>query len=256
MSAGETVPVSVVIAARNEAANIAACILSAAWATEIIVVEDGSTDDTVRLAAAAGARVLSHPFSTIGEQRNAAIESAREEWILVIDADERASAALASEVRAAIASGRLDAYRIPRRNFFLGREVKHGGWGRDIPVRLFRRDARYNASRVHEHVEVAGTVGQLSRCLTHEPYPTIDSWFEKLDRYSKWWADDRFERGQRATAITVVIRPPLRFLSMYLIRGGWMDGAAGAILACMASTSVMAKYARLWALGRRGRPLD
>lgn len=256
MRAGETVPVSVVIAARNESANIAACIASAAWAREIIVVEDGSTDDTARLAAEAGARVLSHPFSTIGAQRNAAIESAREDWILVIDADERASGALASEVRAAIASGSPGAYRIPRRNYFLGSEVRHGGWGRDMPVRLFRRDARYDASRVHEHVEVTGTVGQLSECLTHEPYPTFDTWFEKLGRYSKWWADDRFERGQRATAITVVVRPPLRFISMYLIRGGWMDGAAGAVLACMASTSVMAKYARLWALGLRGRPAD
>lgn len=253
MSADETVAVSVVIAARNEAANIAACIDSVRWAREIMVVEDGSSDDTVRIAAAAGARVLQHPFSTIGGQRNAAIEAAAEDWILVVDADERASRELGSEVAAAIASGGPDAYRVTRRNFFFGREVRHGGWQRDRPVRLFRRTGRYNASRVHEHVEVAGAVGELAHALTHEPYPTIGSWFEKLDRYSGWWADDRFERGRRASAMTVVVRPPLRFLSMYVIRGGWMDGAAGAVLACMASTSVMAKYARLWALGRRNR---
>lgn len=258
MSASGTVAVSVVIAARNEAANVAACIASASWAREIVVVEDGSTDDTARIASDAGARVMRHPFSTIGGQRNAAIESAGEEWILVLDADERATPGLGSEVASVIASvpasGGPDAYRVSRRNFFLGREIRHGGWERDRPVRLFRRSARYDGSRVHEHVDVHGPIGDLSQPLTHEPYPTLDAWFEKFDRYSRWWAEDRFERGRRASAAMVVIRPPLRFLGMYVIRGGWMDGAAGAVLACMAAASVMAKYARLWALGLRNPP--
>ncbi len=253
MSAGETVPVSVVIAARNEAANIAACIESVRWAREIIVVEDGSTDETAQLATAAGARVLEHPFETIGNQRNAAIEAAAQDWILVVDADERGSRTLGLEVADAVKSSTYEAFRIPRRNFFLGREVKHGGWERDKPVRLFRRSIRYNASRVHEHVDFDGPTGELKSPLSHEPYPTIDSYFGKLDRYSKWWAEDRHDRGKRASAFTVVARPPMRFLTMYLIRGGCLDGAPGAILACMASTSVMAKYARLWALGRKTR---
>ena len=226
------------------------------WAREIIVVEDGSTDHTPQIADASGARVLHHAFETIGGQRNAAIDAARENWILVVDADERGSRPLALDVAQAIESGEADAYRIPRRNFFLGREVKHGGWQRDKPVRLFRRTVRYNASRVHEHVEVSGLIGELKADLIHEPYPTIDIYFEKLDRYSKWWAEDRLERGKRVGAATVVVRPPLRFLTMYIVRGGFLDGAAGAVLACMASTSVMAKYARLWALGRRRRATD
>ena len=244
------------IAARNEAANITACIESVRWAREIIVVEHGSSDDTVLLAELAGARVVNHGFETIGGQRNVAIEGATQDWILVVDADERGSRSLALDVARAIVSSDVAAYRVPRRNFFLGREVKHGGWQSDKPVRLFRKSVRYNASRVHEHVEVSGPIGELKAELIHEPYPTIDSWFEKLDRYSKWWAEDRHERGTRVGAATVVVRPPLRFLTMYVVRGGFLDGAAGAVLACMASTSVMAKYARLWALGRRKRAAD
>ena len=247
------VPVTVVIAARDEAANIEACLRSVAWANEAIVVEHGSSDNTASLAAAAGATVLVNPFVTIGLQRNAAIERASSEWILVLDADERASPAVGSEIEALLRAPRFDAYRVPRRNLFLGKEVSHGGWESDRPIRLFRSRIRYNSSRVHEHVEFVGETGDLSSALLHEPYRDLDSWFEKLGRYSRWWAEDRLERGKRGSIGSVVARPPLRFITMYLVRGGWMDGARGALLASMAATSVMAKYARLWEMTRGDR---
>ena len=241
------------IAARNEAANIGACIDSVRWAREILVVEDGSTDDTRSIAEREGATVVLNPFVTIGLQRNVAISRAQSSWILVLDADERASPQLESEVARVISSTEFEAYRIPRRNFFLGAEVRHGGWESDRPVRLFRSSLRYNDNRVHEHVELTGRVGELSSHLTHEPYASLDSWFEKLGRYSKWWAEDRYDKGRRVGAGSVTVRPPLRFLTMFLVRGGWKDGARGAVLASMASASVMAKYAQLWAMniGRR-----
>src|SRR5215208_4255084 len=170
----EKLPVSVVIAARNEAANIVACVESVSWAYEILVVEDGSSDDTVSLAQQAGAAVIANPFVTIGLQRNAAIQRAKSEWILVIDADERASPEAGREVGEVISAPRFDAYRVPRRNFFLGAEVKHGGWEIDRPVRLFRSRLRYNASSVLVHVEVSGEVGELHTALTHEPYASLD----------------------------------------------------------------------------------
>jgi glycosyltransferase involved in cell wall biosynthesis len=238
-----------VIAARDEAANIQACVASVSWAREVIVVENDSSDETIQLARGAGATVMSHPFRTIGGQRNAAIERAATDWIFVVDADERGSPALGEEIDRVVASpGGYDAFRVPRRNFFLGREVKHGGWASDRPIRLFRSTQRYNASRVHEHVDVGGEVGELRGPLTHTPYASFDDYFEKLDRYSRWWAQDRHERGRRAGVLSVMFRPPARFVSMYVLRGAWMDGAAGAVLSALAATSVMAKYARLWGL--------
>jgi glycosyltransferase involved in cell wall biosynthesis len=228
-------------------------VASVRWAREAIVVENDSSDDTVELATRAGAMVMSHQFTTIGAQRNAAIERAVSDWILVVDADERGSPALGDEIRGVLASREgCDAYRVPRRNFFLGREVKHGGWASDRPIRLFRSTLRYNPSRVHEHVDVKGEIGELSEPLAHSTYTSLDDYFEKLDRYSRWWAEDRYERGQRAGPLSVVFRPPARFVSMYLLRGGWMDGGAGAVLCALAAASVMAKYARLWALGAKG----
>lgn len=252
MSSQEPVAVTVVIAARNEAANIADCIASVNWAAEIVVVENDSTDDTISKARGAGAKVVSNPFETIGGQRNAAIETASSEWILVVDADERGSIDLGEEIGATIADATYYAYRVPRQNFFLGSEVRHGGWDRDRPIRLFRSHLRYDGSRVHEHVVVSGDVGELRSTLSHEPYPSIDNYLEKLERYSRWWAEDKYERGKRTSPISVWIRSRLRFAKMYFLKLGFLDGEAGVILAALASTSVMTKYARLWELQKRG----
>lgn len=250
------VAVSVVIAARNAAAHIGPCVASVAcWADEVLVVENDSTDDTVLLAAVEGATVFSHPFATIGGQRNAAITRARNDWVLVLDADERCTAALADEVaRVVDAPGEVEAYRVRRRNFFLGREIRHGGWERDRPVRLFRRHLRYDPRPVHEHVVLRYPASELTAPLLHYTYASLDEYFEKFGRYSAWWAEQSFERGRRVGAATVLLRPPARFVSMYLLRLGFLDGAHGLVLAVLAAMSVGAKYARLWGLGRAAGP--
>lgn len=240
--------VTAVIAAHNESANIEACIASVEWAREVIVVENDSSDDTADRARAAGATVISPGFTTIGAARNNAIVRARTGWILVVDADERCTPELAEEIRAVIAAaGDVSAFRVPRRNFFLGKEVRHGGWGSDKPIRLFRRDLRYNANLVHEHVDVTnGSIGEVRQRLLHYTYSSLDHYFEKFDRYSRWWAEQNFAKGRRGSVGAIVFKPPARFVSMYLLRGGFRDGARGVVLACLAAASVMAKYARLW----------
>jgi (heptosyl)LPS beta-1,4-glucosyltransferase len=240
--------VTAVIAAHDESANIEACIASVDWAREIIVVENDSTDDTIDRARGAGATVISPPFTTIGAARNNAIVRARTGWIFVLDADERCTPELAAEIGEVVSgSGNVPAYRVPRRNFFLGREIRHGGWGSDKPIRLFRRDLRYNANLVHEHVDVTpASVGEVSNSLLHYTYVSLDQYFEKFDRYSRGWAEQNFARGRRGTAAAVVFKPPARFIGMYLLKGGFRDGARGLVLACLAAASVMAKYARLW----------
>jgi glycosyltransferase involved in cell wall biosynthesis len=247
----ERVPCSVVIAAKNEADEIADCIASVAWAAEVIVVENDSTDDTVAIATGAGAVAFSHPFTTIGRQRNAAIARARHEWILVVDADERGTPQLRDEVARVVARSGVDvAFRVRRRNIFLDREIRHGGWERDRPVRLFRSRMRYDERPVHEHVITDGVVGELSEPLIHFPYASLAEYFAKLDRYSRWWSEQSFARGRRTSAWTIAVRPPARFVSMYVLRLGFLDGARGVIVAALAAMSVAAKYARLWELQR------
>jgi (heptosyl)LPS beta-1,4-glucosyltransferase len=248
----ERVPCSVVIAAKDESAEIADCIASVAWASEVIVVENDSADDTVDVAHRAGAVVFSHPFTTIGRQRNAAIAHARHEWILVVDADERGTPQLGDEVRAVVTRPDGDvAFRVRRRNFFLGREIRHGGWERDRPVRLFRSRMRYDERPVHEHVMTDGPVGELREPLIHYPYASLGEYFAKLDRYSRWWAEQNFARGRRTHAWTIAFKPPAKFFSMYVARAGFLDGAAGLIVAVLAAMSVAAKYARLWEVQRQ-----
>ncbi|MDP9205300.1 MAG: glycosyltransferase family 2 protein [Gemmatimonadota bacterium] len=247
--------VTAVIAAHDESENIEKCIASVEWASEVIVVENDSIDDTVDRARGAGATVISPKFTTIGAARNQAIERARTPWILVVDADERCTPELAAEIRNIVdAQPSYSAFRVPRRNFFLGKEIRHGGWGTDRPVRLFKRELRYDASLVHEHVNVTGETGTLSSALLHYTYVSLDQYFEKFNRYSRWWAEQNHARGRRGSAAAVVFKPPARFVSMYFLRGGFLDGAHGLVLACLAAASVMAKYARLWQMGlRNGR---
>jgi glycosyltransferase involved in cell wall biosynthesis len=248
-----TVPVTVVIAARDEADEIAACIASVSWAAEVLVVENDSRDDTVARATAAGAHVFSHPFTTIGAQRNAAIARAAYDWILVVDADERGTDGLAREVAMIVAGhGRGDAWRAPRRNFFFGREIRHGGWERDRPVRLFRHTLRYDERPVHEHLVTTTPPSVLREPLLHTPYASLDEYFEKLRRYSRSWAEQHAARGRRATVADLVLRPAGRFVAMLVLRGGWRDGVHGVVLATLAAVSVAAKYAQLWALRRPG----
>ena len=252
LSGSRSADVTAVIAAHNEAANIEACIESVKWAAEIIVVENDSTDDTIARARNAGATVVSPRFTTIGAARNNGIERAKTPWILAIDADERCTPELAKEIGAMLASGTTcAAFRLPRRNHFLGSEIRHGGWGTDRPIRLFRREMRYNSSQVHEHVDVIGETGQMQGSLLHYTYTSLDQYFEKFDRYSRWWAQQNYARGRRAGAASVLFRPPARFFRMYLLKGGFRDGARGLVLACFAAASVMAKYARLWEMSIR-----
>jgi glycosyltransferase involved in cell wall biosynthesis len=240
--------VTAVIAAHDESANVEACVASVEWAREVIVVENDSADDTIDRARAAGATVISPKFTTIGTARNHGIERAKTAWIFVLDADERCTPELAEEISHVVNEpGGARTFRVPRRNFFLGKEIRHGGWGSDKPIRLFRRELRYNADLVHEHVDVtAGAIGEVGNKLLHYRYISLDQYFEKFDRYSRWWAEQSFARGRRGTVAAVFFKPPARFVSMYLLKGGFRDGAHGLVLACLAAASVMAKYARLW----------
>jgi len=247
------VPVTVVIAAHNEALQIEECVRSVAWAAEVLVVENDSSDDTIALAKAAGATVFSHSFRSIGTQRNAAIARARHDWVLVVDADERATAALGVEVGRRIGEPAAEAFRVRRRNWFLGREIRHSGWDRDRPVRLFRSTLRYDERPVHEHVLTKSEPGILDEALLHRPYSNLSEFFEKLGRYSRDWAVQNHARGKRVWLPSLLVRPQARFLTTLVLRGGWRDGWQGVAISALAAVSVASKYAHLWALQNESR---
>lgn len=243
------VALSVVIPTLDEEARIREALAGLDWADEIIVVDGGSADRTVALAEAAGARVQVVRGTTIAGQRNAGIAAARHEWVLALDADERVSPELRDELRDVVASRppMHAAYRMKFRNMYLGRELKHGPWGRDWHVRLFRRERRFVTSRVHEHLEPIADVGTLTGTVIHYPYRDIAHHVAKIVKYARWGAEDLRGRGRRAGVWELTARPAWRFGRDYIIWSGWRDGTAGLIAACLSAFAAFLKYAFLFA---------
>ena len=243
--------ISVVIVAKNEAHDIVACLESAAWAKERLVVDTGSTDATADLAAAAGARVLRHEWLGYAATKNAAFSQAQGDWVLSLDADERVSSALAQEL-VALARGGSDhaAFAIPRRFYFLGRWLKHGGCYPDYQLRFFRRGrASYGSELIHERLHLDGSAGHCRGHLDHHSYPTISEYLAKLDEYSTLWARQAHTAGRRGSwyhSLALLSG----FGSRYLLRGGFLDGRAGLTWAVMAGLHSYFKYAKLAELSR------
>ena len=249
--AGARGPVSIVIPTLDEAAQIEECIGPLHWADEILVADGGSRDGTVAAARAAGATVLEGTGPTIAAQRNAAIAQARNLWIFALDADERIPDALRLEVAAAVREPRHAAYKVRRLNFYLGRELTRGRWGRDWVTRLFTRDRRYVERRVHEGLEAVPELGTLEAPLIHIPYRDLGHQIDKINRYARWGAEDLFDRGTRASLWDLTGHPLGRFLRAYLLHGAWLDGQSGFVTSVLGGYTCFLKYAHLWALERK-----
>jgi glycosyltransferase involved in cell wall biosynthesis len=242
-------PLSVLVPAKNEIRNLRDCLQSVRWADEVVVVDSGSTDGTLDAARAAADRVLEHEYVNSATQKNWALPQLTHRWALVVDADERVTPALRAEIEAVLCDpARLDGYWIRRSNHFLGKPIRSAGWQRDKVLRLFDRTrGAYEPLHVHAEVVVSsGRVGFLREPLLHHTYRDLDQYFEKFDRYTRWSADDLRERGVRASAARLLLRPPLRFLRMYVLEGGFREGRHGIVLCGLAAFSVFMKYARRW----------
>jgi len=243
-------PVSVVIITLNEASRLKDALDSVAWADERIVVDSGSTDDTVAIARANADRVEVRSWTGYADQKNYAASLARHDWILSLDADERVTPALAAEIGALMAgSPGAEAFRIPRVTFHLGRWVRTTDWYPDYQLRLYdRRAARWTGRHVHEAVTVDGKTGQLRGELEHYAYRDIADHLETIDRYTTLAARQMQENGRRAGLLQMAGHPPLAFLRNYLAHGGIRDGAAGFIISAMNAYYVFLKFAKLWEL--------
>lgn len=241
-------PVTVAIAALNEAAHICEAVSAARWASEVIVVDGGSTDGTPVLARSVGAKVLEIPRRTIAAQRDAGIVAARCMWILALDADERVSTDLRDELEAVLAAPQHEAYRLRLKSTCLEGELKHGHWGRDWHVRLFSRDRRFVEKRVHESLEAIDNVGSLSAQLEHTPDRDLTRHIEKIIRYARLGAEDLYANGRRAGVLDITAVPAWRFFREYVIFSGWRDGRPGLVVAALGACAALFKYAYLFAI--------
>lgn len=237
---------SVVIVAKNESRNIVDCVASASFADEVLVLDSGSTDNTAALAEGAGARVVRTDWPGYGPQVARGFELARGDWVLSLDADERISPALRDEVQAAIASGTHAGWRLPRLSEFCGRFIRHGGWRPDYTLRLGRRErSGFTDHFLHAHMTVDGSIGDLQSSLVHYSYPDLHDVLEKLDRYSTGHARDLHARGKSASLSKAVVHGLFAFVRTYLLRGGFLDGRHGLMLAIYNAEYTYYKYLKL-----------
>jgi glycosyltransferase involved in cell wall biosynthesis len=249
-------PLSVALLAHNEEVNLPATLKSIAWADEIVVVDADSSDATATIAAELGARVIHLPNrSNLNINKNIAIENCSHEWVLVLDADESIPPALAGEILQEIENPRHDGYFIPRRNWILGRWVRHGGQYPDLQLRLIRRAvARFPEKHVHERIQVKGSVGRLSNPLDHFPYPTIAQMMRKGIFYADFEAQFRRNTARTSPLVfiyQILIRPPFRFIRRYFFKGGFLDGIPGLAISFFDVFNNVVRWLRLWELQRK-----
>ena len=245
-------PFSVVIITKNAATQLAACLESAAFADEILVVDSGSDDGTAELAAARGARVIQKAWLGFGAQKQFAVEAARHDWVLCLDADERVSERLHASVLAALAVPAAQAYSMPRCNRFMGRWLRHGEGYPDWSLRLFHRGhARWSDDPVHEKVLTAAPVARLQGDLLHDTAESLDAYLKKQERYTTLAAESLFRAGKRGGFARMLLSPALRFFKFYFLRLGFLDGLPGLVHIAIGCRNSFGKYAKLRALQER-----
>jgi len=247
---------SAVMIAKNAEPTIEAALKSVRFCDEIIVVVDSaSTDATESIARRLANRVEVRDWIGYGPAKRAVVDLANGQWIFSIDSDEEVSHELAGSICDTLTeepSG-AKAFRIKRRTRFLGRWMKHGDWGRDRVVRLFRKDAaQFSDEPVHESVQAPGPKPVLRGYLLHEGDQDISTYLIRLDRYTTLAAEALHKTGRRSGYLSILCRPLFKFLQAYFIRLGLLDGWQGLVLAWYSAVYVFTKYAKLKALDRQG----
>jgi glycosyltransferase involved in cell wall biosynthesis len=244
---------SVTIITKDEESDIGAALASVAWADEVLVVDARSSDRTVDIARAAGARVVVREWPGYIAQKNFAAGEATHDWILSLDADERVTPELARDIAQTLQNPTCAAYRVPRLTWHLGRWIRGTDWYPDYQTRLYdRRAAQWTGKYVHEAVAVTGTVGALRGELQHFAYRDIADHLETIDRYTGYAARQMFEAGRRASLADLVLHPPFAFVRNYLLKGGYRLGTVGVIVSAMNAYYVFLKFAKLWELQTGG----
>ena len=237
----------------NEEENVKQYVESLSFVDEIIFVDSQSTDKTVEIAEKMGVKVIQRTFDDFSNQRNFAISQAKNDWIVFFDLDEIMTENLENEIKQIITSPTDKvAFFVKRNFFFLGKQMKFGGWQNDKAIRLFnKKHCEYNGNLVHEEVKADGKIGVLKSKLNHYSYKNFDNYNDKLNLYSKLQAENLYNKKAKPSIYHFIFRPSYRFLWQYLFRFGIIDGKVGFILAYVHSFSVFKRYLQLWMMYRK-----
>ncbi len=244
-------PITVTMITLNEEEKIARAIKSVEWASEIIVVDSGSTDKTREIAEALGAKVLIHAWEGYGQQKNFAQDQAAYDWVLNLDADETVSGELTQEIRKILNESAMHqpeamGYLIPRKTFYLGRWIQYGGWYPNYLVRLaHRRHARWTEPNVHEELQVQGTLHKIEAPLLHDAFSSIEDQILTNLRFSRLGSEDLRRKGKRPSILRLILKPIGKFFETFLLKRGFLDGLPGFIISVNAAHSMFLKYAYL-----------
>jgi glycosyltransferase involved in cell wall biosynthesis len=242
-------PLSVAIITKNEEKKLPDCLKSVPLAAQVVIIDSGSTDGTLEIARRFGCEVYVEPWRGFGPQKQLAVDRCRQDWVLILDADERVTPEAYEEIARIVRLPRHEAapgYSFPRRNIFWGRWIKSMGWWPDRVTRLFQRsEGRLTAAKVHEAVEVNGPVVALRTPLLHITEPDLSRIIQKIDQYSTTGAQEAFLAGKKSSYAYAFIRFLVTFLHNYILRRGFLDGGPGLVLAMLDSINKFFKYAKL-----------
>lgn len=245
--------ISLFIIAKNEEHNIAKCILSAKQiVNEIIVVNSQSTDKTAQVCEGLGAIVYDRAFDGFTAQKNFALSKVTSGWALSLDADETLTPELAAEIKQAVCNDKTDGYELTRVNDFLGKRMRHSGMKAEHILRLVRtQKAEFRGGLVHEKLHVEGKTARLKNVFVHHPYNSIESYFDKFNKYTTLAAQTMFEKGKKVCIVRVLLTVPFEFARRYILKAGFLDGMRGLIWASFSCFYVFVKYMKLWYLWQR-----
>lgn len=244
-------PISVTIITKNEQQNIERCLKSVQWADEIVVVDSYSTDMTLEIVQKFRCKIIESDWLGFGPTKRMAVDAASYDWIFSIDADEQVGEQLKARILSMLKNPQLNGYRIKRVSYYLGKQVRYCGWDRDYQLRLFNRKfGNFNEKLVHESVNVEGEVGRIDAPIFHYTYPTIQSHIDKMGRYSDLGTEQLIGKGKSSSIFMAVLRGITKFLKMYLLQRGFLDGKIGFVLCYNSAFGVYLKYLKLWEKNR------
>ena len=249
------IKLSVYLIVRNEEKNIRTALESVKWADEIVIVDSGSVDNTVKIAREYGAKIFDEEFRGYTLQKNSAMGHCSGQWLLNIDADEEVSDDLRKSIEFIIFQNNIekvyDSYKINRKNFYLGKWIKHCGWYPEYRIRLSQRgSSKWVGETLHEKLESSGESGFLKGDLLHRPYENLGVHLDKIRKYSEIWAEKEVKNGRKSKKINLFSRPAIRFIKMFILKAGFLDGMPGLIASIMGSYYVFMKYARLYEIDK------